>query len=162
MHYICFYFSFWLFFVHTNLYLTINLSWTWYLWSIKTFMFTVWTIGYNEFNSFILLTPLMVAKFNFKTVYNNRISAYWAILCAFTFEVSKKCKCDWKRRILCWFRIGWKNCKKFQKKKVFNKNVTEICTFFTFTHVRQFCFVVNLFCFNGFENTMKFSGFWYP
>jgi hypothetical protein len=40
--------------------------------------------------------------------------------------------------------------------------VTEICTFFTFTHVRQFCFVVNLFCFNGFENTMKFSGFWYP
>jgi hypothetical protein len=36
--------------------------------------------------------------------------------------------------------------KKFLKnapKKVISKNVTEICTFFTFTHVRQTCFAYN-------------------
>ncbi len=30
-------------------------------------------------------------------------------------------------------------------KKVISKNVTEICTFFTFTHVRQTCFACNFF-----------------
>jgi hypothetical protein len=38
--------------------------------------------------------------------------------------------------------------KKFLKnvpKKVLSKNVTEICTFSTFTHVRQICFAYNLF-----------------
>jgi hypothetical protein len=31
------------------------------------------------------------------------------------------------------------------QKKVISKNVTEICTFFTFTHVRQTCFAYNFF-----------------
>jgi hypothetical protein len=31
------------------------------------------------------------------------------------------------------------------KKKVISKNVTEKCTFFTFTHVRQTCFAYNFF-----------------
>ncbi len=38
--------------------------------------------------------------------------------------------------------------KKFLKnvqKKVISKNVTEICTFSTFTHVRQTCFTYNFF-----------------
>jgi len=38
--------------------------------------------------------------------------------------------------------------KKFRKnvpKKVISKNVTEKCTFFTFTHVRQTCFAYNFF-----------------
>jgi hypothetical protein len=30
-------------------------------------------------------------------------------------------------------------------KKVISKNVTEKCTFFTFTHVRQTCFAYNFF-----------------
>jgi hypothetical protein len=30
-------------------------------------------------------------------------------------------------------------------KKVISKNVTEMCTFFTFTHVRQTCFACNFF-----------------
>ncbi len=30
-------------------------------------------------------------------------------------------------------------------KKIISKNVTEICTFFTFTHVRQTCFAYNFF-----------------
>ena len=30
-------------------------------------------------------------------------------------------------------------------KKVISKNMTEICTFFTFTHVRQTCFAYNFF-----------------
>ncbi len=85
----------------------------------------------------------MVAKFNFKTVYKNGITTFWAILCAFTIKVLKSANmiqkiilCTnsiWvsKRRILCWFWIGRKNCKTFHKKKAINKNVTEICTFFT-------------------------------
>jgi hypothetical protein len=31
------------------------------------------------------------------------------------------------------------------QKKVISKNVTEICIFFTFTHVRQTCFAYNFF-----------------
>jgi hypothetical protein len=31
------------------------------------------------------------------------------------------------------------------QKNVIRKNVTEICTFFTFTHVRQTCFAYNFF-----------------
>ncbi len=58
----------------------------------------------------------------------------------------------------------WKNA----LKKVISKNVTEICTFFTFTHVRQTCFAYN-FCFgaffltffNGFEISVKFCVFWH-
>jgi hypothetical protein len=30
-------------------------------------------------------------------------------------------------------------------KKVISKNMTEICTFFTFTHVRQTCLAYNFF-----------------
>ena len=36
-----------------------------------------------------------------------------------------------KRRIWRWFRIRWKHVRKMYQKKVINKNVTEICTFFT-------------------------------
>jgi hypothetical protein len=36
---------------------------------------------------------------------------------------------------------GLKKC----TKKVISKNVTEICTFFTFPHVRQTCFAYNFF-----------------
>ncbi len=50
-----------------------------------------------------------------------------------------------KRRIARWFRIRWKSCKKMHPKKVIRKNVTEICTFFTFTYVRQTCFACNFF-----------------
>jgi hypothetical protein len=31
------------------------------------------------------------------------------------------------------------------QKKVISKNLTEKCTFFTFTHVRQTCFAYNFF-----------------
>jgi hypothetical protein len=48
-------------------------------------------------------------------------------------------------------------------KKVCSKNLTEICTFSTFTHVRQTCFAYNFFgafgankFFYGFEISMKF------
>jgi hypothetical protein len=43
--------------------------------------------------------------------------------------------------------------------------MTEKCTFFTFTHVRQTCFAYNFFCaffhnfFNGFEISVKFCVF---
>jgi hypothetical protein len=43
--------------------------------------------------------------------------------------------------------------KKFLKnahKKVISKNVTEIYTFFTFTHVRQTCFAYNFFLVHSF------------
>jgi hypothetical protein len=45
------------------------------------------------------------------------------------------------------------------QEKVISKNVVEICTFFTFTHFRQICFVYNFFgAFrkNEFEISMKF------
>jgi hypothetical protein len=44
------------------------------------------------------------------------------------------------------FHTDLKSVKKvFQKctKKVISKNVMEICTFFSFTHVRQTCFAYN-------------------
>ncbi len=53
---------------------------------------------------------------------------------------------------------AWKNA----PKKVISKNLTEICTIFTFTHVRQTCFAYNFFLvlfsnfFNGFEVSVKF------
>ncbi len=50
-----------------------------------------------------------------------------------------------KRRISRWFRIRWKSFEKMHPKKVISKNVTEICTFFTFTYVRQTCFACNFF-----------------
>ena len=60
-----------------------------------------------------------------------------------------------------------KGFKKLYQKKVISKNVTEKCTFFTFTHVRQTCFAYNFFCaffhnfFNGFEISVKFCVFWH-
>ncbi len=51
--------------------------------------------------------------------------------------------------------------KKFTK-KVISKNVTEICTFSTFTHVRQTCFAYNFILVlfkNGFKIRMKFCVF---
>ncbi len=54
------------------------------------------------------------------------------------------------------------------QKKVISKNVTEICTFSTFTHVRQTCFAYNFITFfgaffnnffNGFEISVKFCVF---
>ncbi len=39
----------------------------------------------------------------------------------------------------------WKSFKKMHPKKVINKNVIEICTFFTFAQVRQTCFADNFF-----------------
>ncbi len=56
-------------------------------------------------------------------------------------------------------------CEKIYPKKVISKNVTEICTFPTFTHVFQLCFAYNFFwcifknLFNGFEISMKFCFF---
>jgi hypothetical protein len=61
----------------------------------------------------------------------------------FFFEKIKKCVK--KRRISRCFRIRWKSFKKMYQKKVISKNVTEKCTFFTFTHVRQTCFAYNFF-----------------
>ncbi len=52
-----------------------------------------------------------------------------------------------KRRISRWFRIRWKCFEKMNPKKVISKNVMEICTFFTFTHVCQTCFASNFFWF---------------
>jgi hypothetical protein len=37
------------------------------------------------------------------------------------------------------------------QKKVIKKNVTEICTFFTFTHVCQICFACNFFLVHFFK-----------
>ncbi len=57
----------------------------------------------------------------------------------------------------------WKNAPKI----VISKHVPEICTFLTFTHVRQTCVAYNFFCvffnnfFNEFEISMKFCVFWY-
>jgi hypothetical protein len=128
--YLYLYFSFWLFFVHTNLYPTINLSWTWYLWSIKTFMFTVCTIGYNEFNSFILLTRWWLQSL---ILYKNRILLFELFCSHLPSKFRKSANmiqkiflCTnsiWvsKRRILFWFRIGWKNFKTFHRKKLWTK-----------------------------------------
>ncbi len=46
------------------------------------------------------------------------------------------------------FHADFESVKRFVKnapKKIISKNVTEICTFFTFTHVRQTCFTFNFF-----------------
>jgi hypothetical protein len=51
------------------------------------------------------------------------------------------------------------------RKKVISKNVTEICPFFIFTHVRQTCFAYSFFVaflnifFNGFEISVKICVF---
>ncbi len=73
-----------------------------------------------------------------------------------------------KRRISLWYRFRSKSCEKMHPNKVICKNVVEICTFFTFTHVCQTCFAYNFFCVhfltifsNRFEIGMKFCIFWY-
>ena len=60
----------------------------------------------------------------------------------FFFLNQQRCQ---KRGISRWFRIRWKSFEKMHQKKVISKNVTEICTFFTFTYVRQTCFACNFF-----------------
>ena len=73
-----------------------------------------------------------------------------------------------KNAISRWFRIRWKSCEKMYQKKFISNNVTEKCTFFTFTHVCQTCFAYNFFFgaffhnfFNGFEISVKFCVFWH-
>ncbi len=51
-----------------------------------------------------------------------------------------------KRRIWCWFWIHWKSRKNLIRKKVINKTVTEICTFFTLCS--SICFAYNFLCVN--------------
>ncbi len=60
----------------------------------------------------------------------------------FFWQNRKRCQ---KRRISRWFRIRWKSFEKMYQKKVISKNVTERCTFFMFTPVRQTCFAYNFF-----------------
>ncbi len=46
------------------------------------------------------------------------------------------------------FHADFESVEKVMKnapKKVISKNLTEICTFFAFTHVRQTCFAYNFF-----------------
>jgi hypothetical protein len=67
------------------------------------------------------------------------------------------------------FHAIWNPLKSFEKMhtKKLLANMTEICTFFTFTHVRQTCFAYNFLCaffknfFNRFEISMKFCVFGY-
>ncbi len=42
-------------------------------------------------------------------------------------------------------QYGYQKTQKMNLKKVISKNMMEICTFFTFTHVRQTCFACNFF-----------------
>jgi len=43
------------------------------------------------------------------------------------------------------FHADFESVEKMYQKKVISKNVTEKCTFFTFTYVRQTCFAYNFF-----------------
>jgi hypothetical protein len=54
--------------------------------------------------------------------------------------VSKYAECDAD------FESIEKVSKKFLTKKVSNKNVTELCSFFTLTHVRQFVLLKIFLC----------------
>ncbi len=70
-----------------------------------------------------------------------------------------------KRRISGWFQFRWKSFKNIYQQKAICKNMTAVCTFSTFSHVRQTCFAYNFFYaffknfFNGFEIGMKFCFF---
>ncbi len=73
-------------------------------------------------------------------------SAQKVLIRATTTKFIKKFKMGIKkRRISRWFWIRWKSFEKINPKKVISKNVTEICNFFTFTHVHQTCFACNFF-----------------
>ena len=52
-----------------------------------------------------------------------------------------------------------KSVEKIFQKKVISKNVTEKCTFFTFTHVRQTCFAYNFFLVHFFTILTLFDFF---
>ncbi len=83
---------------------------------------------------------------------------FWAISCAFTIIFYKKNANRSKKNVLLknskWvsrnaeFHADFESIEKVLKKctqKIISKNVTEICTFFTFTPVRQTCFAYNFF-----------------
>ena len=101
--------------------------------------------------------PLMGAKLKSKT---HLLNTFFDFLSRFLRVWLQSLK-----KVLIWPYIFFFNQKRFQKmqnfmlisnplkkfwkmhtQKVISKNVTEICTFFTFTYVRQTCFACNFFC----------------
>ncbi len=96
----------------------------------------------------------------------------FAVSCTFAIKVYKKCQKEQQKKFLfqnlIWvsknaeFHADFKSVEKVLKKctkKVISKNVTEICTFFTFTRVRQTCFAITFFgaFFNNFFNRFNIS-----
>jgi hypothetical protein len=99
----------------------------------------------------------MSAKLISKTHLQNTFFDFWAFFAHLASKFEKSTNMTWnffffkskkggnKRRISRWFRIRWNRFEKMHPKKVISKNVTEICIFFTLTHVRQTCFACNFF-----------------
>ncbi len=99
-------------------------------------------------------------------VYIKRFSVFWAVFCTFGFKVwstnmtQKKFLKTKTKKVLKNAEIQTisNSLKKFLKnvpKKVISKDVTKMCTFFTFTCVRQTCFPYNFFWCSTFFKTFS-------
>ncbi len=122
-------------------------------------------LGYNDFNNLVMQTlwwlPIKILRHIHKkrfSIFLNRFlricnqSVQKVLIRVKKIFVLKKFNMGIKKRSISrWFRIRWKSFEKMHPKKVISKNVTGICTSFTFTHVRQIVLLVTFFFVNFFK-----------
>ncbi len=106
-------------------------------------------LGYDDFNNLVALIRWWLHNLILRHVYKKRFSFFQPHLHSkFRKNANRSKKMSWKiqYRDYAAFKYLEKVLKKCTK-KVISKNVTEIFTFSTFTHVRQTCFAYNFFWF---------------
>ncbi len=110
-----------------------------------------WAPGYNYFNNLITLTRWWLHNEILRHVYKKKVFSFFIRFLPVWLQSLKK--------VLIWPKLIFLKSRKtknftltsnpFQRflknvqKKVISKNVMKICTFSTFTHVRQTCFAYN-------------------
>ncbi len=107
------------------------------------------TLGYNDFNNLVMQTLWWLHNSILRHIYKKRFYVFLGRFLRFCNQSMKKVL-KWPLNFFFFLnqkrcQIRWKSFEKMHQKKVNSKNVTEKCTFFVFTHVRQNCFACNFF-----------------
>ncbi len=135
-------------------------------------------LGCNDFNNLVMLTLWWLPNQFLRHIHKKYFPFFWAVhlRSKFTKSANKRRKFFFLQEFnldikkTAEFHADFESIENVFKKcvnKVISKDVTEICTFSTFTHVRQTCFAYNfLWCifynfFNGLKINVKLCFFWY-
>ncbi len=116
---------------------------------------TDYTLGYNDFNNFVMQTLWWLPNKILRHIHKKRFSVFLSQFVRICNQSLQKVRMRAKKifsKNSIWVKktqnltLISNPLKSFlNHNKVMSKNVIEICTIFTFTHVCQTCFAYNFF-----------------